>query len=44
MSLLAVIPCLNEEEHLPQLLAQMLADPAIDLLVVADGGSTDRSR
>lgn len=44
MSLLAVIPCLNEEEHLPQLLTQMLADPAIDLLVVADGGSTDRSR
>ena len=44
MSLLAVIPCLNEEAHLPQLLAQMLGDPAIDLLVVADGGSTDRSR
>jgi succinoglycan biosynthesis protein ExoA len=44
MSVLAVIPCLNEEEHLPQLLAQMMNDPAIDLLVVADGGSTDRSR
>ena len=44
MSVLAVIPCLNEEEHLPQLLAQMLADPAIDLLVVADGGSRDGSR
>ena len=44
MSLLAVIPCLNEEDHLPQLLTQMLADPAIDKLVVADGGSTDKSR
>jgi len=44
MSLLAVIPCLNEEDHLPQLLTQMLADPAIDRLVVVDGGSTDKSR
>ena len=44
MNLLAIIPCLNEEAHLPQLLAQMLRDPAIDLLVVADGGSTDKSR
>lgn len=44
MSTLAVIPCLNEAAHLGPLLDQMLADPAIDLLVVADGGSTDGSR
>ena len=40
---LGVIPCLNEAEHLDALLAQMLADDAFDLLVVADGGSTDGS-
>lgn len=44
MSVLAVIPCLNEADHLPGLLQQMLADPAIDLIVVADGGSSDASR
>lgn len=44
MSLLAVIPCLNEAAHLPKLLAQMLDEPGIDLLAIADGGSTDGSR
>lgn len=44
MNLIAVIPCLNEAAHLDGLLRQMLADPAIDLMVVADGGSTDGSR
>ncbi|MFN4019896.1 MAG: glycosyltransferase family 2 protein [Erythrobacter sp.] len=44
MSLLAVIPCLNEASHLPALLRQMLADPTIDRIVVADGGSDDGSR
>ncbi len=44
MNVLAVIPCLNEARHLEALLQQMLADPAIDRLVVADGGSTDGSR
>lgn len=44
MSVLAVIPCLNEAPHLEVLVQQMLADPAIDLLVVADGGSADGSR
>ncbi len=44
MSVLAVIPCLNEAPHLGPLLQQMLADPSINLIVVADGGSTDGSR
>ena len=43
-AVLAVIPCLNEKAHLPGLLDQLLADPIIDLIVVADGGSTDGSR
>jgi succinoglycan biosynthesis protein ExoA len=44
LSILAVIPCLNEAAHLPELLDQMLADETIEMLVVADGGSTDGSR
>lgn len=44
MSVLAVIPCLNEAEHLEALLTQLLRDDAIARLVVADGGSTDGSR
>jgi succinoglycan biosynthesis protein ExoA len=44
MKILAVIPCLNEAAHLPALLRQMLADPTIDRIVVADGGSDDGSR
>lgn len=41
---LIVIPCLNEEAHLPALLEQLCAQSAGALIVVADGGSTDRSR
>ncbi|MEJ2459123.1 MAG: glycosyltransferase, partial [Novosphingobium sp.] len=41
---LVVIPCLNEEAHLPGLLGQLLADTPDATFVVADGGSTDRSR
>lgn len=44
MSVLIVIPCLNEEAHLPGLLAQLLEDNPGALIVVADGGSTDSSR
>lgn len=43
MTVLAIIPCLNEAANLDRLLTQMLGDPAIDMLVVADGGSTDGS-
>jgi succinoglycan biosynthesis protein ExoA len=43
---LVVIPCLNEEAHLPALLARLLDDQGAEAfrIVVADGGSTDRSR
>ncbi len=41
---LIVIPCLNEAQSLPTLLAQMLADCGDARIVVADGGSTDGSR
>jgi succinoglycan biosynthesis protein ExoA len=43
--LLIVIPCLNEEAHLPALLDTLCADPAAAnaRIVVADGGSTDAS-
>jgi succinoglycan biosynthesis protein ExoA len=44
MSVLAIVPCLNEAANLDRLLRQMLSDDAIDLLVVTDGGSTDGSR
>ena len=43
MSVLAVIPCLNEAEHLDALLTQVLDDPAYGRVIVADGGSTDGS-
>jgi succinoglycan biosynthesis protein ExoA len=45
-SVLVVIPCLNEEEHLEGVIDQLLADAdRIDLaIIVADGGSTDGSR
>lgn len=42
--MLIVIPCLNEEAHLPALLDQLCAQSASALIVVVDGGSTDRSR
>jgi succinoglycan biosynthesis protein ExoA len=39
---LVVIPCLNEERHLPGLLAYLLDDvPDGTLIAVIDGGSTD---
>jgi succinoglycan biosynthesis protein ExoA len=41
---LVVIPCLNEEAHLPGLLSQLLAQTPGSVIVVADGGSRDRSR
>lgn len=44
MSVLAVIPCLNEAAHLPGLLDQLMRDATIDRIVVADGGSTDGSQ
>ena len=45
MRILIVIPCLNEEAHLPALLDQIGSDPAAHdaCIVVADGGSSDRS-
>lgn len=42
--LLIVVPCLDEERHLPGLLARLRADSPGALIVVADGGSHDRSR
>jgi len=44
--ILLVIPCLNEAAHLPRLIANLRADPLAKSarIVVADGGSTDRSR
>jgi succinoglycan biosynthesis protein ExoA len=40
-----VVPCLNEERHLPELLATLRADPgAADArIVIVDGGSSDNS-
>lgn len=43
MSVLVVIPCLNEAAHLPGLLDRLHADPSAARIVIADGGSTDRS-
>jgi succinoglycan biosynthesis protein ExoA len=42
---LVVIPCLNEESHIDRVVSAVLCDPAAGrlLLVVADGGSTDRT-
>lgn len=42
---LIVIPCLNEEAFIGPLLSQLLSDPGLNepLVVVADGGSTDRT-
>lgn len=40
---LVVIPCLNEEANLPRLLDRLVADTGGADIVVADGGSTDRS-
>jgi succinoglycan biosynthesis protein ExoA len=43
MSLLVVIPCLNEGTHLPQLLAWLGEDSVASQIVVVDGGSIDGS-
>lgn len=45
-SAVAVIPCLNEREHIAGLIQHLLDDDgwADPLVVVADGGSTDGSR
>ncbi|KQX18237.1 MULTISPECIES: glycosyltransferase family 2 protein [unclassified Sphingomonas] len=40
---LIVIPCLNEQANLPRLLDRLVADTGGADIVVADGGSTDRS-
>jgi succinoglycan biosynthesis protein ExoA len=44
-SVVIVVPCLNEEEHIEQTLAQFMAEPAhtVCKIVVSDGGSTDRT-
>lgn len=41
---LIVIPCLNEEAHLPGLLQAIIEDAPLAQVVVADGGSRDASR
>lgn len=41
---LIVIPCLNEEAHLPALLATLVREAGSATIVVADGGSNDASR
>lgn len=43
-SVITVIPCLNEAEHIASLIACLLSDPANRRIVVADGGSTDGTR
>lgn len=42
--ILIVVPCLNEEAHLPGLLDLLLAESGGARIVIADGGSSDRSR
>ncbi len=44
MGVLAIIPCFNEEKHIESVVRQMLNEPEISILVVADGGSTDATR
>jgi len=42
--ILIVIPCLNEAQNLPRLIAQFACDAPGAMIVVADGGSTDGSQ
>jgi succinoglycan biosynthesis protein ExoA len=44
-SVVVVVPCLNEEDHIEKTLAHFMAVPAhtVCKIVVADGGSTDRT-
>lgn len=44
MGVLVVVPCLDEEAHLPGLLDRLVADGPDAVIVVVDGGSADRSR
>ncbi|NQX93396.1 MAG: glycosyltransferase family 2 protein [Erythrobacter sp.] len=44
MSVLVVIPCLNEAQHLKGLISSLLTNPEVTKLVVADGGSDDGSQ
>jgi succinoglycan biosynthesis protein ExoA len=43
---LVIIPCLNEEKHIERVVTDLLAEAdRVDLsIIVADGGSTDRTR
>ena len=41
MSVLIVIPCLNEIAHIDRLLTQLVSKSKVSLIAVADGGSTD---
>jgi succinoglycan biosynthesis protein ExoA len=45
LSVVVVIPCLNEEEHIGKTLAHFVAEPAdiVRKIVVVDGGSADRT-
>lgn len=45
-SVLVVIPCLNEEQHIASVVAKLAAEAdRVDLkIVIADGGSTDQTR
>jgi succinoglycan biosynthesis protein ExoA len=44
-SVLVIVPCLNEEEHIEKTLAHFMAVPAhtVCKIVVSDGGSTDNT-
>jgi glycosyltransferase involved in cell wall biosynthesis len=44
-SVVVVIPCLNEENHIKNTLARFMAEPThtVCKIVVSDGGSTDRT-
>jgi succinoglycan biosynthesis protein ExoA len=44
-SVVVVVPCLNEEEHIEKTLAHFMAESAhtVYKIVVSDGGSTDRT-
>ena len=42
LDVLVIIPCLNEEEHIEKLLLQLISESP-KLIVVADGGSSDKT-
>jgi len=41
MTLLAVIPCLNEVENIERITRQLISDEAVNAIAIVDGGSTD---